>query len=106
MNRVTLRLNGPVVFLVVIMLLLDVSGSAACVGRTLRFLANVDPVDVARALEGLDPETTMVRGISECRLSQLQYPLCPHSPSPGQAPLLKTTLLPCNVSSLFRIRRL
>lgn len=30
-------------------------------GRTLRFLANVDPVDVARATQGLDPEETLVR---------------------------------------------
>lgn len=29
-------------------------------GRTLRFLANVDPVDVARATQGLDPEETLV----------------------------------------------
>lgn len=29
-------------------------------GRRLRFLANVDPVDVARALGGLDPETTLI----------------------------------------------
>jgi glucose-6-phosphate isomerase len=29
-------------------------------GRTLRFLANVDPVDVARATAGLDPEETLV----------------------------------------------
>ena len=28
-------------------------------GRTLRFLANVDPVDVARALSGLVAETTL-----------------------------------------------
>lgn len=39
----------------------DAAGSAASAGRTLRFLANVDPVDVARAVEGLDPETTLVR---------------------------------------------
>jgi hypothetical protein len=31
-------------------------------GRTLRFLANVDPVDVARATQGLDPEETLVCG--------------------------------------------
>ena len=31
------------------------TASAACEGRRLRFLANVDPVDVARALEGLNP---------------------------------------------------
>jgi glucose-6-phosphate isomerase len=34
-------------------------------GRTLRFLANVDPVDVARALEGLDPEETLVVVVSK-----------------------------------------
>ena len=33
--------------------------------RTTRFLANVDPVDVGRALEGLDPETTLVIIISK-----------------------------------------
>lgn len=34
-------------------------------GRTLRFLANVDPVDVSRALHGLDPESTLVIVISK-----------------------------------------
>eukprot|EP00877_Chromochloris_zofingiensis_P013262 jgi/Chrzof1/818/Cz01g30020.t1 len=34
-------------------------------GRTLRFLANVDPIDVARALQGLDPEETLVIVISK-----------------------------------------
>ncbi|GHP02636.1 hypothetical protein PPROV_000139200 [Pycnococcus provasolii] len=34
-------------------------------GRELRFLANVDPVDVARALSGLDPETTLVVVVSK-----------------------------------------
>ena len=34
-------------------------------GRTLRFLANVDPVDIARALSGLDPETTLVVVVSK-----------------------------------------
>ena len=45
----------------------DISGggAAASEGRRLRFLANVDPVDVARALEGLDPETTLVVVISK-----------------------------------------
>jgi glucose-6-phosphate isomerase len=42
---------------------------AACVkaaeGRRLRFLANVDPVDVARALADLDPETTLVVVVSK-----------------------------------------
>lgn len=34
-------------------------------GRTLRFLANVDPIDVARALGGLDPEETLVVVVSK-----------------------------------------
>lgn len=34
-------------------------------GRTLRFLANVDPVDIARALAGVDPETTLVVVVSK-----------------------------------------
>lgn len=34
-------------------------------GRRLRFLANVDPVDVAKALHELDPETTLVVVISK-----------------------------------------
>lgn len=34
-------------------------------GRRLRFLANVDPVDVAHTLNGLDPETTLVVVISK-----------------------------------------
>lgn len=33
--------------------------------RSLRFLANVDPIDVARALAGLDPERTLVIVISK-----------------------------------------
>eukprot|EP00178_Gracilaria_changii_P012581 TRINITY_DN3561_c0_g1_i1.p1 TRINITY_DN3561_c0_g1~~TRINITY_DN3561_c0_g1_i1.p1 ORF type:complete len:559 (+),score=107.75 TRINITY_DN3561_c0_g1_i1:472-2148(+) len=37
----------------------------AAKGRRLRFLANVDPVDVARAREGLDPATTLVVVISK-----------------------------------------
>ena len=37
----------------------DVAGEA-CKGRQLRFLANVDPVDVSRAIEGLDPANTLV----------------------------------------------
>jgi glucose-6-phosphate isomerase len=39
--------------------------SVGAAGRTLRFLANVDPVDSARALEGLDPETTLVVIVSK-----------------------------------------
>ena len=34
-------------------------------GRSLRFLANVDPVDVARALNGLKQETTLVVVVSK-----------------------------------------
>lgn len=37
----------------------DKDCAAKAAGFTLRFLANVDPVDVAKALEGLDPETTL-----------------------------------------------
>lgn len=38
---------------------------AAAQGRTLRFLANVDPVDFIRATEGLDPSRTLVVIISK-----------------------------------------
>lgn len=38
----------------------DSEGAKEAKGRKLRFLANVDPVDLARALEGLNPETTLV----------------------------------------------
>lgn len=38
---------------------------AASEGRTLRFLANVDPVDVARATNGLNPEETLVIVVSK-----------------------------------------
>lgn len=38
---------------------------AAADGRTLRFLANVDPVDVARATAGLNPEETLVVVVSK-----------------------------------------
>jgi len=34
-------------------------------GRQLRFLANVDPVDVARSIKGLNPETTLVVVVSK-----------------------------------------
>ncbi len=37
----------------------------ACEGRSLRFLANVDPIDVARALNGLNPEETLVVVVSK-----------------------------------------
>lgn len=43
----------------------DAVASAAARGRSLRFIANVDPVDVARALTGLDPETTLVVIVSK-----------------------------------------
>mmetsp|Transcript_5205 Transcript_5205/g.8552 ORF Transcript_5205/g.8552 Transcript_5205/m.8552 type:complete len:553 (-) Transcript_5205:443-2101(-) len=43
----------------------DAEAKAAATGRRLRFLANVDPVDVARALEGLTPETTLVVVVSK-----------------------------------------
>ena len=43
----------------------DPTSKAAAAGRTLHFLANVDPVDVARSLEGYDPETTLVVVISK-----------------------------------------
>ena len=38
----------------------DTKARNAAKGRQLRFLANVDPVGVMRALDGLDPETTLV----------------------------------------------
>lgn len=44
---------------------MDSKAGAAASGRRLRFLANVDPVDVARAREGLNPETTLVLVISK-----------------------------------------
>ncbi len=43
----------------------DATSAAAAKGRQLRFLANVDPVGSARALEGLDPETTLAIVISK-----------------------------------------
>lgn len=43
----------------------DPSAMAAADGRNLRFLANVDPVDVTRALHGLNPETTLVVIVSK-----------------------------------------
>jgi len=43
----------------------DPEALVAADGRTLRFLANVDPVDIARALAGLDPETTLVIVVSK-----------------------------------------
>ena len=43
----------------------DADASKCAQGRRLRFLANVDPVGVTRALEGLNPETTLVIVISK-----------------------------------------
>lgn len=43
----------------------DDDGAAAAQGRSLRFLANVDPIDGQRALEGLDAETTLVLVVSK-----------------------------------------
>jgi glucose-6-phosphate isomerase len=43
----------------------DAKASEFAKGRTLRFLANVDPTDVSRALSGLDPETTLVIVVSK-----------------------------------------
>jgi len=43
----------------------DGTAAPAAAGRTLRFLANVDPVDVARATEGLDPAETLVVIVSK-----------------------------------------
>jgi len=43
----------------------DPEGATACAGRRLRFLANVDPIDVRRALDGLNAETTLVLVLSK-----------------------------------------
>jgi len=43
----------------------DSVAAAHAEGRRLRFLANVDPIDVSRAIEGLNPETTLVLIISK-----------------------------------------
>jgi len=43
----------------------DPACSSAASGRVLRFLANVDPVDVERATEGLDPAETLVVVVSK-----------------------------------------
>jgi len=43
----------------------DAACAKAAAGRTLRFLANVDPIDVTRALDGLDPARTLVVVISK-----------------------------------------
>lgn len=44
---------------------MDPVANEAASGRRLRFLANVDPVDVSRAREGLNPETTLVVIVSK-----------------------------------------
>jgi glucose-6-phosphate isomerase len=43
----------------------DHKAAEAARGRRLRFLANVDPTDVHRALDGLNPETTLVVVVSK-----------------------------------------
>jgi glucose-6-phosphate isomerase len=43
----------------------DPACAKAAAGRRLRFLANVDPIDVARQLEGLDPARTLVVVVSK-----------------------------------------
>lgn len=43
----------------------DPEAAESAKGRQLRFLANVDPVDVARSIKDLDPETTLVVVVSK-----------------------------------------
>lgn len=43
----------------------DTVAATSAKGRKLRFLANVDPVDVARTLNGLEPENTLVVVVSK-----------------------------------------
>lgn len=43
----------------------DPEASKLCEGRKLKFLANVDPIDSKRALEGLNAETTLVLVVSK-----------------------------------------
>lgn len=43
----------------------DPTATVRAAGRTLSFLANVDPEDVSRALKGKDPETTLVVVVSK-----------------------------------------
>ncbi|CAN1126924.1 Glucose-6-phosphate isomerase, cytosolic [Linum perenne] len=45
--------------------LTDPEASKQAKGRQLRFLANVDPIDVARNIAGLNPETTLVVVVSK-----------------------------------------
>ncbi|CAM8939343.1 unnamed protein product [Rhodiola kirilowii] len=43
----------------------DMEAAESAKGRQLRFLANVDPIDVARNLKGLEPATTLVVVVSK-----------------------------------------
>eukprot|EP00955_Chlamydomonas_euryale_P040763 351801-Chlamydomonas_euryale.AAC.26 len=43
----------------------DPQAGKEALGRDLRFLANVDPIDVARALKGINPEETLVVVVSK-----------------------------------------
>merc|ERR1711865_1286342 len=43
----------------------DATCKKAANGRTLKFVANVDPVDFARQVDGLDAETTLVVVVSK-----------------------------------------
>ncbi|KAH7684793.1 glucose-6-phosphate isomerase protein [Dioscorea alata] len=43
----------------------DPEAAECAKGRQLRFLANVDPIDVARSVAGLNPETTLVVVVSK-----------------------------------------
>ncbi|PIN06726.1 Glucose-6-phosphate isomerase [Handroanthus impetiginosus] len=43
----------------------DPEAAEFAIGRQLRFLANVDPIDVARNIAGLNPETTLVVVVSK-----------------------------------------
>eukprot|EP00270_Netrium_digitus_P014543 TRINITY_DN4959_c0_g4_i2.p1 TRINITY_DN4959_c0_g4~~TRINITY_DN4959_c0_g4_i2.p1 ORF type:complete len:599 (-),score=178.20 TRINITY_DN4959_c0_g4_i2:148-1887(-) len=43
----------------------DPTAAGAAAGRTLRFLSNIDPIDVATALDGLEQETTLVVVVSK-----------------------------------------
>ncbi|KAL1813080.1 hypothetical protein DCAR_0625362 [Daucus carota subsp. sativus] len=43
----------------------DAEAIESAAGRNLRFLANVDPIDVARNITGLSPETTLVVVVSK-----------------------------------------
>merc|ERR1719160_2351835 len=44
---------------------MDPAAAAAAVGKRIHFLANVDPIDVKRALEGFSAETTLVLVMSK-----------------------------------------